>query len=123
MKPLLADEVEKFLARFENFADGTLNAVITESQSVITVVLSAQDQAREMDWVDIAFEISEVVEANLVDESTLAYLDMTEGISIIFEEDLVAFCIENCNSIRYAKTTPLFIVGKNIKYEERAFSG
>ena len=123
MRPLSKNEIESFLSRFERFVDSEVKSITVQSPTVIEVRLSVQDSALGFDWIDLSFELLNVSEANLIDNSKLAYLDMTEGMSIVFEDNKFVFCYGDYSSIRSAKDSALFVICDSIKYEELPFSG
>ncbi|WP_345992954.1 hypothetical protein [Sulfurimonas sp. HSL-1716] len=111
------------MSRFERFVDSQIRSITVLSPTVIEVRVSTQDSALGFDWIDLSLELSNVSEANLIDNGKLAYLDMTEGMSIVFEDNRFAFCYGDYSSIRSAKDSALFVICDSIKYEELPFSG
>ena len=123
MRPLSKNEIETFQSRFERFVDSEIKSITVLSPTVLRILLGVQDSALGFDWIDLSFELSNVSEANLIDNSKLAYLDMTEGMSIVFEDNKFVFCYGDYSSIRTAKDSALFVICDSIKYEELPFSG
>ncbi len=123
LRPLSKNEVGSFLARFERFTGSEIKSITLVSPTVIKIRVSAQDSALGFDWIDLSFELSNVSDANLIDDTKLAYLDMSEGMSIVFEDNKFAFCYGDYSSIRNAKDSSLFVICDSIKYEELPFSG
>ena len=123
MRPLGKNEIETFLSRFERFVDSEIKSITVLSPTILRILLGVQDSALGFDWIDLSFELSNVSEANLIDNSKLAYLDMTEGMSIVFEDNKFVFCYGDYSSIRGAKDSALFVICDSIKYEELPFSG
>lgn len=123
MRPLNKNEIKSFLSRFESFTGSEIKSITSVSPSVIEMRLSVQDSALGFDWIDLSFEFSNVSEANLIDDTKLAYLDMSEGMSIVFEDNKFAFCYGEYSSLRTAKDSSLFVICDSIKYEELPFSG
>ena len=123
MRPLSKNEIETFQSRFERFVDSEIKSITILSPTVLRILLGVQDSALGFDWIDLSFELSNVSEANLIDNSKLAYLDMTEGMSIVFEDNKFVFCYGDYSLIRTAKDSALFVICDSIKYEELPFSG
>ena len=123
MRPLHVNEINKFLSRFEKFVDAQIHEVIIKSPTVIEVQCSVQDSALEFDWIDLNFELSSVNDARILENSKLAYLDMNEGLSILFEENLFAFCYGSYSSLATAKDSSFYIIAQSLKFEELPFSG
>ena len=88
MRPLSKNEIGTFLSRFERFTGSEIKSITVLLPTVIEIRVSAQDSALSFDWIDLSFELSNVSDANLIDNTKLAYLDMSEGVSIIFEDNL-----------------------------------
>ena len=122
MRPLHVNEINKFLSRFEKFVDAQIREVTIKSPTVIELKCSVQDSALEFDWIDLCFELSNVSDARVVENSKLSYLDMNEGLSIIYEDNKFALCYGNYNSLENAKDSTFYIICQSIKYEELPFS-
>jgi hypothetical protein len=122
MKPLSASMVETFYQRFDRASNGELRNLSIINPTTMLLRLSTQDEARGFDWIDLEFEISGVNDARLVDESQLSFLDMSDGISILFEDSEVIICVGDYIAFEAAKNAPLFIRGSALKYQENTFS-
>ena len=122
MKPLLSTQTDTLLRRIDHAIGGELYSVTMNSPLNFTVELSVQDASRGQDWINIAFEVDGMSDANLVEDDRLSLVDMSEGISIIFEDGVSAVGVGKYNSIASIKSAPLYLVGTSIKYEERPFS-
>jgi len=122
MKPLLANKTPELLTRIDNAIDGELYAVTMNSPLSFTLELSVQDKNRGYDWINIAFEVDGVSDARLIEDDKLSLVDMSEGISIVYEGETCAVGIGNYNSIDSIKSATLYLVGSTIKYEERPFN-
>jgi len=121
MKPLLPNKTPELLTRIDNAVDGELYAVTMNSPLNFTIELSVQDKNRGYDWINIAFEVDGVSDANLIEDNKLSLVDMSEGVSILFEDDVCAIGIGNYKSIDSVKSATLYLVGSSLKYEERPF--
>ncbi len=123
VKPLHVRELSSLLSRFENFTASEIKEITLKSPTVIEIRLSVQDSALEFDWIDLNFELSSVNDARILENSKLAYLDMNEGLSILFEENLFAFCYGSYSSLATAKDSSFYIIAQSLKFEELPFSG
>ena len=121
MKPLSSSAIENFLERFDNFVDAEFRSVEIVDPFEIKVTLAAQDKARDFDWVTVSLLFSGVEAANLVEENQLAFLDMSEGVSILFEDTHFAFGTTKCYNTSALQSASLYIIAKTLKYEEGAF--
>jgi hypothetical protein len=121
MKPLHNAEITKFLERFDDFKGSEVRSIKIISSTEIEMTLTAQDRARAFDWVTVELLFSGVSDAQLIDESKLAYIDMDDGVSIIREADNFAFALGHYQNIIPLKDAQLYIVSKSIKYNEGAF--
>ena len=122
MKPLLANKTTELLTRIDNAIDGELYAVTMNSPLNFTIELSVQDKNRGYDWINIAFEVDGVSDARLIEDEKLSLVDMSEGITIVFEDGTCAIAVGNYNSITSIKSASLYLVGTTVKYEERPFN-
>jgi len=121
LRPLLKNKSPELLTRIDNATDGELISVVMNNPQNFTVELSVQDKNRGYDWINIAFEIEGIVDAKLVEEHKLTFIDMTEGISLLYEEGLALLAIGKYNTLQSAKGATIFLEGTTIKYEERPF--
>ncbi len=122
MKPLLAKQLTELLDRIDHAIDGELISVTMNHPQNFTLELSVQDKNRGYDWINIAFEFDGIFDANLLDDSKLSLIDMSDGITMLFEEGYYAFGVGRYNNITALKSSTLFLVGKSLKYEERPFN-
>ncbi len=120
MKPLT--NANTILNRIDHAIHGVIRSVTMQGPTVMTIMLSVQDKGREFDWINIAFEVSGIIDARLVDDSKLSFLDMSEGISVIVDGHQSGIGIGNSSSIDNLKDLPLYLLGDSIKYEELNFS-
>ena len=121
MKPILAKELPTFVKRFGNFVDTEVRSIKVISASTITVTIACQDSARGFDWLTISLEFNSITDAKLVDDSKLSLIDMSDGISLINEENNFAFGIGNYTKLSGIKNAISYIISSNIKYEEDSF--
>jgi hypothetical protein len=121
MKPLLANKLDSFLKRFDNFCGGELRSVEVLSPTNIAVTLAGQDSARAHDWISIKFEFSDVSDAKLLENSKLSLIDMSDGVSIINNDNKFAFGIGKCYNISNIRSSMCQIISSGLKYEEGLF--
>ncbi|MBN2815445.1 MAG: hypothetical protein JXQ67_02080 [Campylobacterales bacterium] len=121
MKPLAQTQLQTFLKRFENFKDAELRSLKILSPTAMQLTLAVQDSARAFDWITITLEFNGVSDAKLLDEQQLLFIDMSEGISLIFEDNLFAFGISECYNISSIKNSSLYLIAESLKYEEGQF--
>lgn len=119
MKPL--HDIKTFLKRFDNFKDGEFRSLKIISPTVILITLAGQDEARDFDWVSMKLEFHGVIDARLPDETKLSLLDMDDGVSIIKNENSLAFGIGECYNIASARSSSCFIESSDIRQEEGTF--
>lgn len=122
MKPLLSNKTAELLTRIDKAIDGELYAVTMNSPLNFTIELSVQDQNRGHDWINIAFEVDGISDARLIEDEKLSLVDMSEGISIVFEDTTCAVGVGNYNSVESIKSATLYLIGSSLKYEERPFA-
>ena len=121
MKPITVTQLPNFVKRFGDFIDAEIRSVDIISPTVMRVVIAAQDNARGFDWLTLTLEFNGISDARLLEESKLSLIDMSDGISIINEEDNFAFAVGNYNNISGIKNATIYIISSNIKYEEGQF--
>lgn len=121
MKPILQKELQTFIERFDNFKDGEFRSIEVISPTVMNVTFAGQDRGREFDWVSVILEFSGVSDARLLDNSKLSFVDMSDGISMIYEDGNFAFGVGECYNISNIKNSTCKIISSSLKYEERGF--
>jgi hypothetical protein len=112
MKPLLKDELKSFVLRFNKFIDAEVRSIDITSATNIDVVIACQDSLRGFDWLSISLEFCNVIDASVVENSKLSFIDLSEGIDIRYENSSFIFEIKNAT---------IFINSSSIKYEEGLF--
>jgi hypothetical protein len=122
MKPLLPNKTKELLTRIDNAIDGEIRSVVMNSPTNFTIELSVQDRNRGNDWINMAFEVDGVRNAALIEDSKLGLIDMSEGISIVFEDGTCGLAIGEYSSMEALKDAKLYLTGSSLKYEERPFS-
>jgi len=121
MKPLLQNQLSSFQKRFDNFKDAQLRSLEIISPMLIKLTLAAQDSSRAFDWITITLEFNAISDAKLLDESQLSYVDMGDGTSLLYEENLFAFGIGECYNISTVKNSSCYLIAQSLKYEEGQF--
>ncbi len=123
MKPLNKQSATKLLERIDNATRGELRSISVLGPTTMQLRVSIQDKNRGFDWIDIIFEINGVTNAQLLDDSKLAYVDMADGLSIIVDTDGSGIGVGSYSSLDALQDSTLFITGSDIKYAEADFSG
>jgi hypothetical protein len=119
--PLLKDSIDSFLKRFDYFRDSEFRHIEIVSPSVIKVTLASQDSARGFDWITVIFEFSGVSDAKIIDNSKLQYIDLAEGITLLYQDDKFAFMIGNYNKLSDTQSSICYIKSSSLKYQEGSF--
>ena len=119
MKPL--GEVKTFLKRFDNFKNGEIRGIEIISSSIINITLTAQDNAKENDWISLKLECNGVYDASLLSDDKIKYINMDDGITIIKDTKGFAFGIGECYNIESIKNSSLYVACASMKYEESSF--
>ena len=112
MQPLYIKDLSAFLARFGNFVDGELRHIEIVSPTTFEITLAGQDANRGHDWITVKFELSEVSEAALLENSDYSYVDMSDGIDIEVVDYEFTLSIKN---------STFFVASAALKYEEGKF--
>lgn len=123
MKPLNQNNAKQLLERIDSAKGGELRSITMLDPTTFRVTFSVQDRNREFDWVDITFEVSGVSDARLTDDDKLDFVDMDEGISLLFENGQCAVAIGDYRSLTSVSDAPMYLMGTSMKYGESSFSG
>jgi len=121
MKPLHQNEIDSFLERFDSFRDSEIRSLEILNPSEMRITLTAQDSARAHDWITLSLEFSGIEDAKLLPDQQLNYVDMSEGITLMYESQSFAFAVTECYNISTIKSAPLYIIAKSLKYQEGQF--
>ncbi len=118
MKPLLVSSLADFLIRFENFQSSELYDIDIISPASIQIFVNVQDGQRSFDWIGLNFLFEEVVEANLIENEKLKFLDMDDGLSIIYKNGLFYFMIGDYHTPNGTKSASCYIIARSLKFQE-----
>ena len=121
MRPLLSKELPQFLNRFGNFVDAEIRSFEMISPTTVKAVIACQDEARGFNWLTLHLEFSNISDAKLIDHSKLSYIDTSDGMNIIYENNIFHFCVGNYTTASGIKNAVTYIMSSNIKYEEKSF--
>jgi hypothetical protein len=123
VKPLNKHSSKQLLQRIDNAANGELRSITVIGPTTMQLRLSVQDTGRGYDWIDILFEIDGLGDARLLDDAKLPFVDMGEGISLLFEGEKVGMGVGSYDSIAALCDSVLYVVGSGVKFAEADFSG
>lgn len=121
MKPLLRHELQEFCERFENFQDAELRSLKLISPTDIELTLAVQDKARAYDWISLMLAFNTITDAKLIEDEKLHLVDMNDGAAIIDSDGMFAFGIGQCYNSSTVKSSTLYIISENLKYQEGSF--
>ena len=121
MKALHTKTLQTFVERFSNFKDAEIRSCSPIDPQTISITLAVQDSARAFDWITITLVFTEVSDARLLDENRLGIIDMRDGASLLYDEDLFAFGLGECYNIKNTKSASCYIIANAVKYEEGLF--
>ncbi len=121
VKPLLEKDLNFFLKRFNNFIDGELRHVEIVSPTTISITIAAQDSARAFDWITVKLEFNGVSDAKLLDAKKLSFVDISDGLTLLYEDNFFAFGISRCSKLSGIKTSICYIIGSDLKCQEGSF--
>lgn len=124
MKPLSnAAAASALCNRILGGEGGIIRAVRITDPSAASLTLSVQDKQRGFDWIDLTFEMRGMIDAKVLDDKQLDFLDTEDGITIVFEDGVWGFGIGRYGGLQALKSAPLYLIGTSLKYEESPFSG
>ena len=121
MRPISHTQIPIFLERFDNFINAEIESAEILSATEIKITMKLQDRARAFDWISLSFIFSDVVDAQIPQESHLSFVDMSEGGSLLWSEQMFAFASSECYNATSVKNSSLYIISKSLKYEENQF--
>lgn len=121
VKPLLEKDLNFFLKRFNNFIDAELRHVEIVSPTTISITIAAQDEARAFDWISVKLEFSAVSDAKLLDANRLSFVDMSDGVTLLYKDNVFAFAISKYSNLSAIKSSICYIIGSELKYQEGLF--
>ncbi len=121
MKPLLQTQLKTFLERFDYFRDAEFRSIKIISTTNITLTFALQDSARAFDWITITLYFYGVSDARLIDDKQVNFIDLSDGVTLLFNENMFAFAAGECYNISTLKNSSLYLVAEDIKYEEGQF--
>lgn len=121
MRPLSKNDLEKFLKRFDNFIDAELRSVEVITPTAIKITLATQDSARGFDWITVELEFNGVYDARLLEGSKLPYIDMSDGITLIYADNCFGFGVGAYDNFSAITNSTCYIKSTSLKYKEDSF--
>lgn len=121
MRPLQPSEFSAFLKRFDSFKNGELRCINVVSPQQIVISLAAQDAARDYDWINVDLEFSTIHDAKLLENDKLHLANLSEGISLLSEDGMIAFATDMCYNISSLKNATCYVISSDLKYKEGVF--
>jgi len=121
MRPLPQHQLHQFSERFDKFINAELESIQILSPTEINITMKLQDRARAFDWIELTLAFSGVSDAHIPQENHLSFVDTSSGASLFFSERMFAFGTTECYNIAGVKTSSLYIIAKDLKYEENQF--
>jgi hypothetical protein len=109
------------LERFLEFKDAEFRSLEIINPLEMHLVFAVQDKARDFDWITLRLEFLGVKNARLLENSKLSFLDMSDGVTIIKNENSLAFAIGEYNTMNTIENAPLFIIASDMKHKEEQF--
>lgn len=109
------------LARFDRFKGAEFRSLKILSPHEINATFAVQDATRSHDWITITLKFIGVSDARLVEGNKISFIDLTDGISVIKVDKLIAFGIGECYNIETIKNSSCYILANSFKYEEGIF--
>jgi len=109
------------LERFCNFKDAQFRSLEILSPTEIQLTFAVQDTARDFDWITLELQFTGVIDARLLEENKLQFIDMSDGATLLHVNNEFAFGIGACYNIQAVKNSTLYIIFKELKYKEGQF--
>ena len=109
------------LQRFDNFKDAEFRSLEIISPLNIKLTFAVQDAARAHDWITLTLDFNAISDARLLENNQLSLIDMSDGVTLLKDENSFAFGVGECYNIATIKTAPLYIIASSLKYKEGSF--
>lgn len=121
MKPLQVNKLQEFLERFEYFKSGEFRSLEVANATSIHATFALQDKSREYDWITLKLEFNGVYDAALPQMDKLAFIDMEDGVTLLFEDNKIAFGVGEYTTFLAVKNALPYLYCRTIKYQESSF--
>ena len=109
------------LQRFNNFKDAELRSLEVVSPTHIKMDIALQDSARAFDWIALELDFYGVKDAKLIEQNQLKFIDMSEGLTLLQQNNEFAFASGACYNISNIKNATFYIISEDFKYQEKQF--
>ena len=109
------------LERFEHFKDAEFRSLDIISAVEIHATFAVQDKARDFDWITVCLKFFGVSDAKLLESNKIAYIDMSDGVTIFKSDGSIAFGIGECYNILGIKNASCYIIAADMKSVEGTF--
>jgi len=120
MRPLEYSKLDSFLKRFNNFIDAEFRALEVVNPTTFKITFALQDGAKEFDWITLSLEFSGVSDAKLLDENKMSFVDMSDGVTFLFEDNSFIFAPQQHSKSSIINAS-YYIICNNLKYMEGQF--
>jgi len=107
-------EINTLLKKYDNFRGAQLRSVEYISKTERIVTIGDEDEDGE-DMYSVKLRFSDIQSSKILEQSVLAYLDMSSGITLIKENGLYGFGLGKGTAMLHVHNAPLYIVAENIK--------
>ena len=104
------------LDKYDRFRFGKISRIQTQDKTVRVTLAVGNDEGDYTDTLLLVFH--EVVASKLFAPHMLDFLDLSEGVTLLFEHDQVGFAPGVASSMHYMHSAPFYIVASNITYKE-----
>jgi len=121
MQPLTPTKFNEFLQRFNFFIDAEIRSLQVKDATTFELTFALQDEARAFDWITLTLEFSAIINAKLLEDTQLSFVDMSEGVSLFTQDDVIYFGIGKDLTPSLVESASLYIKSKSLKYKEGQF--
>jgi len=121
MKPLSPQALPLFLQRFDDFKNAEFRSLEVVSPTLLKAIFAIQDAHREFDWITLELEFHGIDDAKLIKEEASTFIDMSDGVTLLFKNNLFGFCIGKYQHFSSIKDSICYIYSSTIKYQENNF--
>lgn len=113
------ENIDALMEKYDHFKDAVFRTIQKPSDRSVMVTLAIQNDDGE-DTHEVKIMFMDVIEARLLENSVLPFLDMMRGVTFIHERDRYAFALGHSGDMLHVKNAPLYIISTEMTLEDIA---
>lgn len=111
------EAIAQLLEKYNHFRYEQIRTVkqLSSTHKIVTVVV-LDDEGEDVQHVE--FEFRDIKNSKILVDSVLSLLDMTDGITLLKENDLYGFALGSGTAMLHVNNAPMYIIASEVEVRE-----